>query len=54
MRKSSRQSVVSRVGQFLGGLSMPTEPAERSRDQRGQDLRSAWINADRMIGICKF
>lgn len=54
MPKSYRRSLKTRISDFLGGVAAASEPVESERNRRGKGLRAAWIDADRMIGICKF
>lgn len=54
MSKNYRPNLVSRIGELLSDVVAAEKDAEHGRKRQPNDLRAAWINADRMIGICKF
>lgn len=50
----NRSNIVSQVGRFVRDVVAGGQAVAHSRKRQSNDLRSAWIDADRMIGFCKF
>lgn len=54
MPKPYRRTLKTRISDFFGGVAAASQPVESERNRSGKGLRAAWIDADCMVGICKF